>query len=109
MADDAIPLHFSKAEATVPGSPLHRLACQHGHWASRPGMYLVVHHVLESLVICWVQEDLGFELTTGMTVVHHLPTSALIPNTAGTAGHHALSLQAMRADEAEVEATLHAA
>ena len=82
MTDDAVPLHLSKAQATIPGSSLHRLPRQHGHWATSSGVYLVIHHVFEALVVCWVQEDLGLELTTGMTVVHHLPPSALIPNTA---------------------------
>ena len=82
MTDDAIPLHFSEAQATISGSTFYRLPCQHGHWAPSSRMNLVIHHVLEALIVGWVQEDLGFELTTGMTVVHHLPPSALVPNTA---------------------------
>ena len=78
MTDNAISFHFTKAQATVSGSPLHRLSCEHGHRPTRPRVNLVIHHVLEALVVCGVQEDLGFELTTGMTVVHHLPPSALV-------------------------------
>ena len=44
--------------------------------------------MLEALVVRGVQEDLGFELTTGMTVVHHLPPSALIPIPAATQNKH---------------------
>lgn len=80
MTDDAIPLHFSKTQPPIPGPALYRLAGQHCNWPSCPGMDLVIHHVLQALVVGGVQEDLGFELTTGMTVVHHLPTPTLIPN-----------------------------
>ena len=82
VTDDAIPLHFSKAQATISGSSFYRLPCQHGHRPPSSRVNLVIHHVLEALVVGWVQEDLGFELTTGMTVVHLLRHSALIPNSA---------------------------
>ena len=31
MRDDAVTLHLPKPEATIPGTPLHRLSCQDLH------------------------------------------------------------------------------
>ena len=31
MGDDAVTLHLPKPQATVPGTPLHRLSCQDLH------------------------------------------------------------------------------
>ena len=59
MGDDAVALHLPKAQAAVPGAPLHGLAREQGHRAPAPGVDLVVHHVLQALVVGRVQEDLG--------------------------------------------------
>lgn len=80
MTDDAITLHLSKAEATVPGPTLHWLPREHCYRPTCPRVDLVINHVLQALVVGGIQEDLGFELTTGMTVVHHLPATTLVPN-----------------------------
>jgi len=79
MTDDTVALHLSKPQSTISGSPLHRLSCEHGYRTSCSRVDLVIYHMLEALIVGRVQEDLGFELTTGMTVVHHLPPSTLIP------------------------------
>lgn len=89
MADDAITLHLSKAQASIPCPSLYWLPCQHGNRPSRSGMDLVINHVLQALVVGGIQEDLGFELSTGVTVVHHLPAPTLIPHPVQQSDCHA--------------------
>ena len=81
MADDAVPLHFSKPETPVSGSTLHGLASQNLHGAPSSGMNLVVHHVLEALVVGRVQEDLSLQLAPGVPIVHHLQSGIKLPST----------------------------
>lgn len=80
MTNDAVSLHLSKPQAPIPGSTLHRLAGEHCNRATSPGVDLVIHHVLQSLVVGGIQKDLGFQLTSGVTVVHHLPAPTLVPH-----------------------------
>lgn len=76
MTNDAIPFHLSKSESTISCSTLHRLSRQDLHRASASRMDLVIHHMLETLVIGRIQEDLSFELPSCMPIVHDLQANA---------------------------------
>ena len=78
MGDLAVALHLPEPEASVPGPALHGLPHQDLDWAPRPGVDLIVHHVLEPLVVGGAEEDLGVELPAGVAAVHHLVTSGLV-------------------------------
>ena len=64
--------HFSKSEATVPGTTLAGLPNEDLKRSSGPAVDLVVDHVLQTLVVGRAQEDLSVHLPAGVTVVHHL-------------------------------------
>ena len=55
-----------------PGPPLHRLPGQYLHWSPCSGVYLVVDHVLEPLVVGGANEDLRVQLTPCEPVVQNL-------------------------------------
>lgn len=61
-----------------PGSALHGLTHQYLDRSSRTRVYLVVHHVLETLVVRGPDEHLSIDLASGVTVVHHLVASQLV-------------------------------
>ncbi len=58
-----------------PGSSLHGLSSQYLYRPSSSGVYLVIHHVFESLVVGGAQEHLSVEFTTSETIVQNLITS----------------------------------
>lgn len=61
-----------------PGSALHGLTHQYLNGSSCTRVYLVVHHVLETLVVRGPDEHLSVDLASGVTVVHHLVASQLV-------------------------------
>lgn len=68
---------------------------------SAPRVYLVVHHVLETLIIGGVEKDLRLQLPPSVSIVHHLPATALVPAPAaqahkregGTGGRHSIKMR----------------
>mmetsp|Transcript_10450 Transcript_10450/g.26294 ORF Transcript_10450/g.26294 Transcript_10450/m.26294 type:complete len:461 (-) Transcript_10450:2197-3579(-) len=78
VRDHAIALHFSEPQATVTGSTLDGLAGQDLDRPSRPGVDLVVHHVLQALVVGWSNENLGLQLAARVPVVQHLVPAQLV-------------------------------
>ena len=61
VADEAVTLHLTHAEATIAGSTFGWLPRQHCDPAARPGMHLVLHHMLEALVEDRAGEDVAGE------------------------------------------------
>ena len=59
MTDDAIALHLSEAQPSFSSSPFHRLPSQDLDWTTPSGMDFVVHHMLQTLVVGRVQENLS--------------------------------------------------
>jgi len=78
VADHTVALHLTKPEAAIPAPAFYWLAHQYLEWAACTAVYLVVHHVLEALVEGGAEEDLGFELASGVAVVQHLPAALLV-------------------------------
>lgn len=63
VTDDAIALHLSEAQTTIACTTLHWLAGQDLQGTAASAVDLEVHHMLQALVVCGVEEDLGQELT----------------------------------------------
>ena len=78
VRDDAVALHLSETQATIPGPTLCGLPCQDLYRSPAPAMDLVIHHMLEPLVVRRVQEDQRLELPTRVAIVHDLPAAALV-------------------------------
>ncbi len=53
----------------LPGSSLHGLSVEDLHGSTSSRMNLVIHHMLETLVVCGAQKHLCIHLTTRMTIV----------------------------------------
>ena len=68
MGYDAVALHLAKAQAAVSRTALHGLPGQQGHRTPPAAVDLVIHHVLEALVVGGVQEYLGLQGGTDLTV-----------------------------------------
>lgn len=77
MADDAVPLHFTKSQASVSRSPFHGLPGEDLHRTPPSGVDFVVYHVLQALVVGGIQEDLGLQLAACMAIVHNLHQATL--------------------------------
>ncbi len=67
MRDDAVPLHLPESQTPVARTPLHRLPGQDLGGAAPPRVDLEIHHMLQPLVVGWIQEDLRLNLTAGVT------------------------------------------
>mmetsp|Transcript_10390 Transcript_10390/g.29345 ORF Transcript_10390/g.29345 Transcript_10390/m.29345 type:complete len:230 (+) Transcript_10390:192-881(+) len=79
VRDQTVALHLTKAQTTLPRPTFHRLAREHCHRPARAGVHLVVYHVLEALVKCRPQKDLGAHAPPSVPVVHHLVPAHLVP------------------------------
>jgi len=79
MCDYAIPFHFPESESSVTTPAFGRLSIEILHWPSCSRMYLIINHVLQSLVISWPQKDLGFHLDSCIGIIHHFVSISLIP------------------------------
>ena len=55
-----------------PRSALHRLSIKNLNWTPSTRMNLVIHHVLQTLVVGWANEDLRNQLPSSMAIVEHL-------------------------------------
>ncbi len=64
-----------KETDTSPGSTLHGLPVEDLNGASRAGVDLVVHHVFETLVVSWAQENLRVQLPARVPVEQYLQPS----------------------------------
>jgi len=78
MRDHTVPFHFSKAETTITRSPLCWLPGEYLNRTTSSRMYLVIHHVLESLVIRGTQENHCSQFSSSVTIVHGLKSTHLI-------------------------------
>jgi len=54
---------------TTPRTTLHGLSVKYLKWTTSSRVYLVVHHVLETLVVGWTQKHLRAQLTTSEPIV----------------------------------------
>ena len=79
MRQDAVALHLSEAEASVPGAALRRLPREDLERPAAAAVYLVVDHVLQALVVRGAQEDRHVQLLAGVAVVHGLKAAHLVP------------------------------
>lgn len=64
--------HENTQTGNSPGSPLHWLPVEDLDRAAGSRVDLIVHHVLQTLIIRWTDEDLRGQLPTGEPVVQDL-------------------------------------
>jgi len=74
MRDHAITFHLPKRNPPSRLRPL-RAARQNLYRNSRTRVNLVVHHVLETLVVCRAEVNLSLKLASGVSVIHDLETT----------------------------------
>lgn len=73
-----ITLHLTETKSTVAGSALHGLSHENLNGTASSRMDFVVHHVLETLIICWSQKHLRIDFTTGVTIVHDFVATQMV-------------------------------
>ena len=78
VRDHAVTLHLSETKTTVTSSTLCGLPSQNLSRSSSTRVDLVTYHVLQTLIISWIEEDHDFEALASEAIIHNLVTVALI-------------------------------
>ena len=78
VTDHAISLHLTESETSFSGSTFCRLSGQDLDWTSTSAMHLLTYHMLQSLVVCWAEEDQYSKLLTCKSVVHNFVSIPLV-------------------------------
>ena len=60
-------------------STFSRLSSKNLNWTTTSGMYLIIHHMFQALIICRPKEYHGSQSSTSMPIVHCLKPPHLIP------------------------------
>src|SRR5688572_6714575 len=78
MGNHTITFHFSETQTTISGTTFYGLPGHDLNRTAGSGVNLVVHHVTETLVVCWSEKHLRTELTASVPVVHDLKSTRLV-------------------------------
>ena len=78
VRDHAVTLHLTESKTSVSGSTFGWLSGQDLCGASSSGVHLVSDHVLESLIVSWVEEDQDLLFLSSEPIVHHLVAISLV-------------------------------
>ena len=78
MTDDAVAFHLSKTKPPFSCASLYGLTREYLHRTTRAGVLLVEHHVFQTLIIGWTNEDFSGQRFSRHAIVERLATEPIV-------------------------------